>query len=76
VTVERTFGLRRGEQFHGLGTADEADVVDIPGPDDDCVVRRRSSTFIPQKCKRQTGPISKLLKSLALPTGIEPVFQA
>ena len=40
---------RRGEQFHGLGTADGADVVEIPGPDDDCVVRRRSSTFIPQK---------------------------
>ena len=56
----------------GRSLADEADVVEIPRPDDDWVVRRRSSTFIPQKLpkkwKRQTGPISKLLKSLALPT--------
>ena len=34
---------RRGEQFHGLGTADGADVVEIPGPDDNCVVRRQLS---------------------------------
>jgi len=33
----------------GRSLADEADVVEIPRPDDDWVVRRRSSTFIPQK---------------------------
>jgi hypothetical protein len=68
-------GLRRHVSIWRRGGAD---VVEIPGPDDDC----GSPPFVnvyspktPQKWKRQTGPIPKLLKSLVLPTGIEPVFQ-
>ena len=37
---------RRGEQFHGLGTAMGSGRCGDLGT---CVVRRRSSTFIPQK---------------------------
>jgi hypothetical protein len=38
------------------GRWDEADVVEIPGADDDCVVRRRSSTFIPRKLPKKRKP--------------------